>query len=86
MKTNDAIMVQCLEEEVAESNIAVWMEAKNDLTLYGDAVTVIGNCFNFVTDAKPPCSITFTVRNLDFALHIPNTIDVKAITFEKEDS
>ena len=80
MKTNQKTMIKFLTDKVAKDNIKFWTEAKNDLVLYADAVTVIGNCFNFVTSAKPPSSMNFTVRHLDFTLHIPTTIDVKAIT------
>lgn len=81
MGTTHAVMVKkTLKGRVVKDNIAMWTKAKDELDRYATAMSVINNRFNFVTKAKPPTAQSFGLPNLDLILHIPSSIDVKAIT------
>lgn len=43
-------------------------------------MSIINNCFNFVTEAKPPAAKPIKFANLDMEFHVPAAIDIKAIT------
>ena len=80
MKTNHAVMIKGMKGKVCKDNIAYWNKTKDELDRYATAMSVINNCFNFVTDAKPPTAQSIKFANLDLDLHLPPAIDVKEIT------
>ena len=83
MATNQAKMITHMKGVVVKNNIAFWTEAKERMERYVAAMTVINNCFNFVTDAKPPMAQSFGLPNIELTLHVPSTINVtKAIQRE----
>lgn len=81
MKTNQVKMLKHMKGAVVKNNIAFWTKAKDEMDRYVTAMSVVNNCFNFVTDAKPPAAKSINFANLELDLHIPATIDVsKALT------
>ena len=81
MKTTHAKMLKYMKGAVVKNNIAFWTKAKDEMDRYVTAMSVVNNCFNFVTDAKPPAAKSINFANLELDLHIPATIDVsKALT------
>ena len=77
MATNQTGMIESMKGVVVKDNIAFWTEAKDRMERYVAAMTVINNCFNFVTNAKPPTAKSFGLPNLDLTLHVPSSIDIK---------
>lgn len=82
MKSNQVKLPTSLTPAVARDNIKYWKEARGDLEAYIAAMTVIGNCYNFPTDAKLPPVIPFHLVHLEFTLNIPSTVNVQAIAAE----
>ena len=80
MATNQATMVKQMKGVVVKNNVKFWKEAKERMDRYASAMNVINNSFNFVTDARPAEAQVFGLESLKLTLHIPSTIDVKAIT------
>ena len=80
MATNQATMVKQMKGVVVKNNVKFWKEAKERMDRYASAMNVINNSFNFVTDARPAEAQVFVLESLELTLHIPSTIDVKAIT------
>ena len=65
---------------MVKNNIAFWKTAKDKIDRYVTAMSIINNCFNFVTKAKPPAAKLIKFANLDMEFHVPAAIDIKAIT------
>jgi hypothetical protein len=82
MKTDQAAMIEILKDEVVQQNLKFWNESKDRMEKYATAMSVIGNCFNFVTKAKRPETKPVTLTKLDLTLHVPSTVDVKKIMAE----
>ena len=80
MKTSHAVMIKGMKGKVCKDNIAFWSKTKDELDRYVTAMSVINNCFNFVTNAQPPAAQSIKFANLDLDLHLPAFVDVKAIT------
>ena len=80
MATNQVTMVKHMKGVVVKNNVKFWKEAKERMDRYASAMNVINNSFNFVTDARPAEAQVFVLESLELTLHIPSTIDVKAIT------
>lgn len=82
MKTGQAkmVMMKGMKGSVVKNNIAFWKTAKDEMDRYVTAMSVINNCFNFVTEAKPPAAKSIKFANLEMELHVPAAIDIKAIT------
>ena len=81
METGQATMIEVgMKDQVCEDNIAYWTKTKDELDRYVTAMSVINNCFNFATNAKPPTGQSIKFANLDLNLHLPAAVDVKAIT------
>ena len=65
---------------VVKDNITFWTTAKEELDRYAIAMTSINNSFNFNTEAKPSSAQDIHLAKLDLTLHLPSTVDIKAIT------
>ena len=79
MATNHVKMVKSMKGVVVKNNIKFWTEAKKQMEKYITSMAAINNCFNFVTDAKPPRGQEFVLPELDLELSIPSSINLKAI-------
>lgn len=75
MRTSPAPMVKMMKSKYVKD----WTKAKDELDRYATAMSVIGSRFNFVTKAKPPPAQSFGLPNLDLILHLPASVDIKAI-------
>ena len=80
MKTTQVVMVKSMKGNVVKDNITFWTKAKEELDRYAVAMSEVNNSFNFNTEAKPPSAQRFCLPNLDLTLHLPSTVDIKAIT------
>ena len=80
MKTSQVKMLKGMKGAVCKNNIAFWSKTKDEMDRYVTAMSVINNCFNFVTNAKPPTAQSKKFANLDLELHLPASVNVKAIT------
>lgn len=76
MKTNHVAMFKGMKGVVVKNNIAFWKKAKDKMDYYITAMSVINNCFNFTTDAKPPAAQTIKFASLKLEFHIPADINV----------
>ena len=84
MAGNQDTMIKVgLKGAIVKDNIKFWKEAKERMDEYATAMSVINNCFNFVTEAKPPRGKPFGLPNLDLTLSILDSVDLKAIDHEK---
>ena len=72
-------MLKTMKGVVVKNNIKFWTEAKDRMERYVTAMSVINNCFNFVTNAKPPTAQSVGLPNLQLTLHVPSSINVKTI-------
>ena len=52
---------------------------KSVVDKYATSMNTINNCFDFVTDAKPPRGQTFGLPNLELTLSVPTSVNLKAI-------
>ena len=71
MAINQVKMIKIMKEVVIKKSITFWTKAKEDMDHYCTAMSVINNCFNFVTEAKPPAAQSFNLPNLELTLHVP---------------
>ena len=82
MKTNHAVMIKVMKGKVCKDNITFWTETKDELDRYITAMSAVNAYFNFAhtANAKPSTYQTIKFANLALELHLPTTVDVKAIT------
>ena len=79
MKTTQIVMIASMKGTVVKNNITFWTKAKEELDRYAIAMSAINNSFNFKTEAKPPTAQPLDFAKLDLTLHLPSTVDIKAI-------
>ena len=79
MATNHVKMVKTMKGVVVKNNIKFWSEAKERMEKYIASMSVINNCFNFVTDARPPKGQSFGLPNLELTLSVPASVKLGAI-------
>ena len=79
MAKNQTKMVESLKEIVVGDNIAFWTKAKDEMDRYVIAMSAVNNCFNFVTEAKPPKAQSVELTGLGITLKVPKGVDVDAI-------
>lgn len=80
MKNSQVAMLKGMKGMVVKDNISFWKKAKEEMDCYVTAMSVINNCFNFTTAAKPPAGRAIKFANLDLEFHVPTDINIKKIT------
>ena len=80
MRVNQVAMLKGMKRVVVKDNLPFWKKAKDEMDRYITAMSVVNNCFNFLTDATPQAAQSIKFADLELDLHLPAAIDVKAIT------
>ena len=82
MKINQVVMIKGMKGKVCKDNITFWTETKDELDRYITAMGATNSYFNFARTANAKLSTYQSIKfaNLDLKLHLPATVDVKAIT------
>ena len=52
MKKNQVTMLKAMKGVVVKNNLSFWKKAKDEMDRYVTAMSVVNNCFNFLTDAN----------------------------------
>ena len=79
MATNHVKVVKTMMGVVIKNNIKFWSKAKERMEKYIASMSDINNCFNFVTDARPPMGQSFDLPNLELTLSVPASVNLRAI-------
>ena len=79
MKVSQPLMIRTMKSMVGDDNIAVWTTAKDELERYAVVMSMISNCFNYTTEAKPSPREPLSLPNLDLTLHVPSGVIVRVL-------
>jgi hypothetical protein len=79
LETDSSALIELIGNMAIKEDLKTWKIAKLQMENYADAMSVIGNTFNFVTGATPSTTQSVTLENLDITLPVPTSVDIKGL-------